>query len=139
MFGRFRPGSLGNCGIRKNALRACSATRCVIRLVCGDGVPEFLRENIGEIGASHRARKRASPVDEIACPVGERRDGNQPGVDALVRPGSLIVGEEEHLALLDRSTHSATELVLPVKATLRRKVITCIESGVSQKLEGTAM
>ena len=105
VFGRLGPGGFGNDGIWKNALRACSATRRVVWLVRGNRVAEFLGEKTGEIGAANRSGERAGLVVEITSPIRERRDGNQAGVDALVRPGSLIVGEEKHLVLADRSTH----------------------------------
>src|SRR6266850_818901 len=127
MFGWFRPRRLRNDTTGKNA---------GIRLSSGNGITQLLRENFSEIGTRHRTRECSI---EIACPLAERRNGNQPGVNAFVGTRSLVVGEKEDLILLDRTTYGSSELVLLEDVSPRGKEIFGIEVCVSQKLEAAAM
>src|SRR5712664_1951270 len=124
ILGWCRPGVHWNHGSRENA-RARSAILEVVRLTRVHGVTEFLRKKSGKIGPAYHRRyrillpidglrrgKRAGLINEIARLVSQRRDRYQPGIDALNRPSSLIVAEEKHIVLHDRSADRAAELVL---------------------------
>ena len=78
-------------------------------------------------------------IREIAGAVGNGWDWNQAGVDSLILPGALIVPEKEESVLLDGSANRAPELVLSVKAAVRRKEVARVEIGVPKKLEAASM
>ena len=65
--------------------------------------------------------------------------GDQSGFDALRRARALVVGEEEHLALLDRPAERAAGLLLLELRALGRKVVPLVERGVADKVEAAAM
>ncbi len=70
-----RPDGLRNDGAGKNALGARAAAGRVIRLTLRNGVAQFARELIREVGAAHRSGQGARRVAEIAGAfrIGEHR------------------------------------------------------------------
>src|SRR5580704_4289427 len=103
MLGGFRPNASGNDAIRKNA---------GIRFIDGNGIPEFLAQKICKI----RAAYFSGQVGKYAISLIERRDREQPRIDALALPRALIVAEEEQPVLLDGTAQSPPKLVLAVEA-----------------------
>src|SRR5712691_6863710 len=128
VFGRLRPDTLWNDVARKNAGVGIAGTNVVAK---------FLRQKIGEIRPTYRARE--SLVAEISYPVGERWDSDVPRIDSRGRSGTLIIAKKEQFVLGNRPAYCPAELVLPVHAALRRKEAARIESRIAQEFESAAV
>src|SRR5271155_5213712 len=119
MLGGRRPCLLRNDRVREHALRVRSAAGRVVWLVCGNAVPELLRQQARDIWTAHRSSKRIGDALKITGPLREGWNRDQAGGDALIRARALIIAKVEYFVLLNGSAHGSAELILPVEAPLR--------------------
>ena len=103
-----RPRAFGDYGVGEDALGRAGATRRIIRLRrTSTPYPSFWLRAARPVRAAHGSCERTCHVAQIAG-CGPRAEGTGicPVSIPWVRPGSLIIGEEEKFILPDRAAEA---------------------------------